>query len=244
MAHALGRDLANADEAIMRAEQLGPSEDGTAEIENALWRVGSAYEKLHNVIALGLGVPALRLTRNKRGIARFESDRKKNRRRLREVGTSHPSANDLLQLDERIANHRFLELRNQMTHRLAPILDWQSLVWFEAGVIKNGGVIDYVGHHLTPAEKLQGATPPGQLYPQTVADGREIIDLMGEAIEHLASLLSATQRLEPPPIVWHVIETEKLFFDRQEASCASRDALQAAGGITAALAPSPPASRS
>src|SRR5947208_817403 len=84
-AKSLGRDLMNAAAALDRAEAAGATEDGAAEVENALWRVDAAFEKLHDVIALCLGVPAFKLTKNKKGIRRFESDRRANRKRLREL---------------------------------------------------------------------------------------------------------------------------------------------------------------
>jgi len=127
-----------------RAEAEGATDQGATEIENALWRVEAAFEKLHDVIALGLGVPALKLNPNKKGIRRFESDRRENRKKLRELAADHKAAGAILEIDERINNHRFLALRHQMTHSLAPILAWRSLIWFEVGEIDDkGGVVAY-----------------------------------------------------------------------------------------------------
>ena len=53
---------------VDRAEAAGATDEGATEVENALWRVDAAFEKLHDVIALGLGVPALKLDTNRRGI--------------------------------------------------------------------------------------------------------------------------------------------------------------------------------
>lgn len=123
----LGRDVRNAASALDRASELGATDEGAARVENGLWRVDSAYEKLHDVLSLSLGVPALKLNANRKGVKRFESDRKAIRKRLREVAEGYPAAGELLKLDESIANHRFLELRHQLTHSLAPILAWQSM---------------------------------------------------------------------------------------------------------------------
>lgn len=224
-ARSLGRDLTNAAAALDRAETAGATEDGVAEIENALWRVDAAFEKLHDVIALGLGVPALKLTKNRKGIKRFESDRHANRKRLRELATQHAVAQALLDVDEQIGNHRFLELRHQLTHSLAPILAWQSLLWFEvADIDEKGGVVAYSSRHLTPSERVQGGTPPDQLYARTISDGREVIDLMRRAILALAELLTVAGKLEPPPVLWRVMQTDEIFFDRAKASQAARAA--------------------
>lgn len=220
-----GRDLRIAAADLDRAEELGAENDAVAHVENALWRVAAGYEKFQDVIALGLGVPALQLTKSKRGIKRFEADRKKNRMRLAELGATHESAETLRSIDEVIFNHRFLELRNQVTHSLAPILEWRSLIWFEVGVVADGGVIGYEGKHLTPAERIQGLdTPPEELFARAVADGREVIALLVTAMERLAGLLSATGQLEPPPVLWQVNETGELFFERDRASEHSREA--------------------
>lgn len=224
-ARALGRDLTNAAAALDRAETLGATDDGAADIENALWRVDSAYEKLHDVIALGLGVPALQLTKSRKGINRFESDRRANRRRLRELAEKQAVAQVLLTDDEQISKHRFLELRHQLTHSLAPILAWQSLLWFEVAEIDDkGGVVAYSSLHLTSSERLQGSTPPDQLYARTISDGREVMELMRRAILALAELLTVSGKLEPPPVLWRVMQTGELFFDRTEASQAARAA--------------------
>lgn len=224
-ARSLGRDLTNASAALDRAEIAGATEDGAAEVENALWRVDAAYEKLHDVIALGLGVPALQLTKTRKGIKRFESDRRANRRRLRKLAERQAVAQTLLDVDEQIGSHRFLELRHQLTHSLAPILAWQSLLWFEVAEIdEKGGVVAYSSHHLTPSEQIQGGTPPDQLFARTVSDGREVIALMRRAMLALAELLSVTGKLEPPPVLWRVMQTGEVFFDRGEASQAARAA--------------------
>jgi hypothetical protein len=179
----LGGDLTNAAAALDRADAVGATEDGAAEVENALWRIDAAFEKLHDVIALGLGVPALKLTKNRNGMKRFESDRHANRKRLRELTEQQAGAQTLLDIDEQIGNHRFLEFRHQLTHSLAPILAWQSLLWFEVAEIdEKGGVVAYSSHHLAPSERIQGETPPDQLYARTIADGREVIDLMRRAM--------------------------------------------------------------
>jgi hypothetical protein len=222
-ARSLGRDLTNAAAALDRAEAAGATEDGAAEVENALWRVDAAFEKLHDVVALGLGVPALKLTKNRKGIKRFESDRRANRSCLRQLAEQQALPQALLEVDEQIGNHRFLELRHQLTHSLAPILAWRSLLWFEvADIDEKGGVVAYGSHHLTPGERIQGTTPPDQLYERTIADGREVIELIRRAMLMLAELLKLAGKLEPPPVLWRVIQTGEVFFTRAEASEAAR----------------------
>lgn len=112
--------------ALTARRSFGAVDAGEPEIENALWRIDSAYEKLHDLFALGLGVPTLRLRKDRKGILRFESDRRRNRRKLREVDV--PAAKELLTLDKEIFNHRGLELRHQVTHSLAPIRAWRSFI--------------------------------------------------------------------------------------------------------------------
>ncbi len=110
-----------------------------------------------------------------------------------------------------------------MTHSLAPILAWQSLIWFEVGEIDDrGGVVAYTSHHLTPSHEMQTAIQPGELFPRTIADGREVVGLLTDAIGTLTELLGATTVLPPPPVLWRVMRTGDLFFDRDEASRAAR----------------------
>jgi hypothetical protein len=62
------------------------------------------------------------------------------------------------------------------------------------------------------------------LYGRTLSDGREVIRLMQRAILQLAELLTVTGKLEPPPVLWRVMQTGELFFGREEASQAARAA--------------------
>jgi hypothetical protein len=70
-ARAFGRDLRLASASLAEAEALGLADEGEAEIENALWRLDSAFEKFHDLSALTLGVPA---TRSEQGPQRGSAD--------------------------------------------------------------------------------------------------------------------------------------------------------------------------
>lgn len=225
-AEALERDVGLASAALERASAVGASEDGATEVEHALWRVDAAYEKLRDVIALGLGVPSLQLNKDRKGVRRFESDRGDVRKKLRSLTDEHPTAGALLEIDEGLHNHRFRELRHASTHSLAPILSWESLVWFELGEIdERGGVVAYSSHHLTPSESLQGASiPPDQMFSRAVSDGREAVGLLASGIDALAQLLRAVGQLPPPQELWRVRQTGEIFVDREEAATAAREA--------------------
>lgn len=110
-----------------------------------------------------------------------------------------------------------------MTHSLAPVLEWRSLMWFEVAEVKRGGVIAYGARHLEPAHELQGAIPRDQLFDRTVCDGRQAIQIFTDSVEKLAELLTVAV-LAPPPILWRACETDQLFLEREAASEASRQA--------------------
>lgn len=221
-AEALERDVRLASAALDRASALGATEHGATEVEHALWRVDAAYEKLRDVIALGLGVPALQLSKDRKGIRRFESDRSEVRKKLRVLEDNLPTAKALLQIDESLHNHRFRELRHAVTHSLAPILMWESLVWFEVGEIDERSVVAYSSHHLTPSEVLQGASnPPDQMFSRAVSDGQDAVAMLEAAIVALAQLLRAVGELPPPQELWRVRQTGEIFVDRQEALTAA-----------------------
>jgi hypothetical protein len=59
---------------------------------------------------------------------------------------------------------------------------------------------------------------------RTISDGREVIDLMRRAMLALAELLRIAGKLEPPPVLWRVMQTGEVFFDRSEASQGARAA--------------------
>jgi hypothetical protein len=157
----LDRDVRLTGESVAAAPEIGSGPEGVAHLEVALWPLTAGREKLHALIALVFGVDALRVSKNKKRIQRFEPDRHVNRTRLNELAGDHVAATDLLALDEALARHRFLRLRHQLTHSLAPILEWRSLMWFEVAEVKRGGVIDYGARYssVVRLHRLTGGRP-------------------------------------------------------------------------------------
>jgi hypothetical protein len=198
----LGRDLGLAGEPLDAAAEAGANPDGVAHAEVALWRVSAAREKFHAIVALVFGVPALRLMKGKKGIRRFEPDPRANRAHLRTLSSDHPAADDVVALDEALSRHRFLGLRNQLTHSLAPVLEWRALVWFEVAEVTRGGVMHYAASSLEPAHELQGAIPRDQFFERTLSDGREAVEMLAAAVQKLAELVESVGVLAPPAVVW------------------------------------------
>lgn len=88
----------------------------------------------------------------------------------------------------------------------------------------SGGVVGFSSHHLTPADNLQVSIPPDQRYARTLTDGREVVELLIQAMAMTAGLLTSTGALPPPPVFWQVRSTGLVYLDQAEAAQAAREA--------------------
>jgi hypothetical protein len=219
----LGRDAKTIASDLRTARNAATEEDALTPLENAAWRLGSAREKLHAVIALSYGVPSIRIGSDARQTLSFRPNVDETRAKLRELRSRSASAQRVIDADGQLK--AALLLRHQATHSLAPLIKPNSLTLYEAAIIERGGVKDYVSCHLPPKglDRLNdiGSTALRERATHLLDNGfRALLT----AISELATLLDETAELEPPQIIWQATETSRCFTTRAEASAESREA--------------------
>jgi hypothetical protein len=222
-AEELGRDMS------LISDQLGAarsSEDAAlarTALENALWRLDSAREKLHTVVALIFGVPSLRIGTDKKQTLSFRADDDETRAKLKELQADHDAAAELLRHDATLKGS--LLLRHQIAHSLAPVVNYVSLTWFQRAIVERGGINHYMSHHL-PARGLEQMTDVGDqaLFGRSLRIAQSGLRALTAATNALADLTKSAGQLEPPPTIWYVVELSRSFADRAEALDASRRA--------------------
>lgn len=220
-AQELERDLDIIARDLKAANNADAPQDAVEPLENALWRLGAAREKFYAITALAFAVPSLRIKRDKRQTLTFQPPVEVVRSRLRQYAGDHPSATRVIELDGQVK--AALLLRHQATHSLAPIVEAHSLTWYEAGFIRDGGVIGYRAFHLPPRglEDVQDHAPP-TLLRRALERASSGFSALTSAIEQLAELIGQVGEIGPPPRVWVALETDTVFLTREEASEASR----------------------
>ena len=219
----LGRDASTIAADLRTGRAAATDEDAVTPLENAAWRLGSAREKLHTVIALAYAVPSLRIGDDAKQTLSFRPSIEETRTKLRELRSRSDAAQRVINADGQLKAS--LLLRHQAAHSLAPLIKSHSLTLYEGAIIERGGVRYYESLHLPPKglDKMSdiGSASLRDRATRLLEGGlRALVTAMNE----LATLLDETAELEPPPIIWKAMETNKCYSARAEASEASRDA--------------------
>jgi hypothetical protein len=219
----LARDIAIIAAELAAARAAQDVDDARTPSENALWRLDSAREKLHALIALIFGVPSFHIGADKKQTLSFDPDDDDTRAKLKELQGDHSASAELLKHDATLKGS--LLLRHQIAHSLAPVVNSVSLTWFEVGFISRGGVDGYEAKHL-PAKGLKQMTDIGAeaLLARSLRIAQSGLRALIGATNALAELTTEAAQLEPPPTIWYVTELQRSYADRTEASALSREA--------------------
>lgn len=227
----LTRDLTITGREIAKSDAAAEPTDAREPLETALWRLDSAREKIHAIIALTFGIPSLRFKDGQKRVPRFRVKTDETRAKLRELATTYPAASALLSHDTTVNSK--LGLRHDLAHSLASIAEYESMTWFERGVVTEGGVTRYVPNHLTTGSH----GPLTDVSAEAIRSNARKIAAAGftsltGAVTALAALLTEVGTLEPPEVFFSVTETGGLYANREKACEISREA--------AGLPPLPP----
>lgn len=217
----LGRDASLVAQGLEAGRVAATDDDALTPLENAAWRLGAAREKLHAVIALSYGLPALHIGDDAKQTLSFRPSADDTRAKLRELRSASSAAEALIQADGQLKGA--LLLRHQVAHSLAPLIKAHSLTFYEAALIEGGGVRGYLSLHL-PAKGLEGMADIGaaSLRERATVRLEQGLKALVKAMRSLATLLNETAELELPPVIWKATETNRCYYNRGEASEASR----------------------
>jgi hypothetical protein len=217
----LGRDALTIASNLTDARAAPTDEAALTPLENAAWRLGSAREKFHAVIALAYGIPSLHIGRDSKQTLSFRPSIDDTREKLKELRDRSEAADRVIGADGRVKAS--LLLRHQATHSLAPLIDAPSLLLYEAAIIERGGVNHYLSLHLPPKGLQEmrdiGAASIRERATRMLEGG---LAALGQGMAHLADLLNETAELEPPPVIWCASEVDRCYYTRDEASVVSR----------------------
>lgn len=178
------------------------SEEALEALENALWRVDAAREKLEAVFALTFGVPSL--AKYKQRSLRFEPNAKRISAKLEELGKEHEHARELARLGRELAEHIAATRRNQLSHQIAPIWEARELCWLDVAHVRRGSIVAWSGGPFYVERLLERGGNIGSetLWRDTTNDVGECFGLLVASMERMKQLVEAAAVLEPPQRVY------------------------------------------
>jgi len=199
--------------AITRVEAHRLDEEGEAAIEEALWRIDAAREKLITISSLAFGVPTLQPFKEKRravptGVT-FRTTWSKLETRLREVG--HAAASELIDVLSELYEHPATTLRNEISHGRAPIREAPMMVWLRFIQTRGGKVVSEQQRYLWP----QGMSDRDDIQANTLWDYalraiHEAVGLLSRGADLLGQLVKAAAALQPGQAVYQDLDTGEI----------------------------------
>ena len=196
-----------------------PDDEQIAALEEVLWRLHSAVEKVDAIIALAFGAGGIRLYDAKARSLRFDPSEEANITRLRDLGT--PTALRLREVRQRLEGERAILRRHQLAHSLVPLVDLHDLACYilvhhRDGRIAVGG---YELGRLGPERWDEGVRElrPDVLFARRLEEAARAYQLLLDLLRALADALRADARIEMPPFVYRDEGTAELALERPES---------------------------
>jgi hypothetical protein len=211
------RNLDRAAYGISVAKEKPLSEEGRYAIEEALWRIAAAKKSLLAACCVALAVPVIRPGWTKgqphtvKNSVEFEIDAKLLEQKLVALADEHPAAAELNDLLLRVAEHPAIQLRDAITHSLAPIEDAEGLVFFEIEDIGEARVrgrpINFLWQH-GMAQKRDISREA--LWQDALTAAGEAHAILLEAVVRAADLLAEVGVEERPQRLYRVPATGEI----------------------------------
>jgi hypothetical protein len=200
----LGTCLARAAALFDVAAEDGLGGGGVLPMEECLWRLDSAIDKLAALLALGIGTPVLQPRRD--GVL-FRPNPKLLVAKLKSMTSTISAAGHLAQVADSLAKHRAREVRNEVSHALSQVggtRPFCHISVLEREAQRNAG---YTAHSHYGRRELWAAD---DIRPETIwrRAQEEARDLHAKVVE--AALLAATVLRELPSMA----APPKAIFDR------------------------------
>jgi len=221
-ARELLRDLRRSERALgeaAAASDAPPSDDEIASLEEALWRLSAAVEKVDAIIAIVFGPAGIELYDATARSIRFRPSFDDNGQRLREVGTT--TAERLREARAKVEGERALLRRHQLVHSLAPLVELHDLVCYVLVHHRDGRIIPggYELGRLGPERwnegirELQAEVMFARRLKEAIAAHSAVVDL----VVAIAAAIEADGVIRVPQFVYRDADTRTLALERPES---------------------------
>lgn len=199
------RDLRRAEGALAAASQVAcaPADDDVAALEECLWRLMAATEKIDTLIALAFGATALVVANDSATSLTMRPSRERNKAQLQAIGSA--SALRLVEARSALAGERARLRRHQIMHSLPPLDQLDDLAPFIRVHHRAGRIFGYELVRWTPDRWDEGITSltPETLFARRVLEARRGIAAISPVIAALADALEDDPVARVPQLVFY-----------------------------------------
>jgi hypothetical protein len=216
-ADGLERDLRRADGSLSTAiEAAGaPATDNqVAALEECLWRIASATDKVDAIVALAFdGQPFMVVADNPKRIT-MRPSRDRNKAALKTLGTD--ATQRLLDARSALAGERARLRRDQLAHSLAPIHELSDLGAFIRVHHRDGRIFGYELVRWTPKRWDEGINEltPETLFGRRIKEAQRGLDALVRVVETLSDALLDDATARVPQYVYYDHDTDTQAIER------------------------------
>lgn len=197
---------------------LPPDDDQIASLEEALWRISAAAEKIDAIIAILFGPSGIELYDATARSIRFRPSFDDNSLRLREIGT--PATQRLRETRAKIEGERALLRRHQLIHSLAPLVDLHDLVCYVLVHHRDGRIVPggYELGRLGPERWNEGIEElrPEVLFGRRLEEANNAHTALLDVLAALAEAIETDAMIRVPQFVYRDASTHTLALERPE----------------------------
>ena len=208
-AEALERDLRRAAAALRTAETHGdaPNDDQVAAIEECLWRLASASDKLDAIVSLVFGGEPFVVVADKPTEMTMRPSRDRNKTALKEIGSD--ASLRLVGARAALAGERSRLRRHQLMHSLAPINALADLGVFIRVHHRDGRIFGYELLRWSPERWDEGikALTAEELFAQRIKEARRGLDALVLVIEAVGAAIADDPVARVPQHVYYDHDT-------------------------------------
>ncbi|MDP9226077.1 MAG: hypothetical protein M3P18_20010 [Actinomycetota bacterium] len=221
-ARELLRDLRRSERALGEAATASgspPSDNQIASLEEALWRLSAAVEKIDALIAILFGPAGIEIYDATARSLRFRPSFDDNSQRLRDIGTT-PAAR-LREARARVEGERALLRRHQLVHSLAPLVELHDLACYVLVHHRDGRIIPggYELGRLGPERWSDGIRElrPEVMFARRLKEAFDARRTVADLVDALAEAIEAEGMIRVPQLVYRDVETRTLALERPES---------------------------
>ena len=220
-AEALERDQRRADAALAAAAEVqdeAPSDDQVAALEECLWRLASATDKVDAIVSLAFAGEPFEVVADERKKITMRPSRDRNKAALKTVGAE--ATDRLVEERARLAGERSRLRRHQLAHSLAPLAALADLGVFIRVHHRDGRIFGYETCRWSPERWEEGIKElqPETLFARRIEEARRGLQALGRVVDALETALRDQPIALVPQYVYYDHDTGTQSTTRPEPS--------------------------
>jgi hypothetical protein len=205
------RDLSRAEVALSAAGEAAgaaPTDDQVAALEECLWRVAAATDKVDALISLAIGGQPFMVVADDPRQVTMRPSRDRNKAALKQLKSE--VADKLVEARAVLTGERARLRRHQIAHSLAPIHELSDIGVFIRVHHRDGRPFGYELMRWTPERWDEGITEltPQTLFRRRTDEARRGLGALVHVVEALAEMLAVDPTVRVPQCIYYDHDTD------------------------------------